>query len=182
LDFFAEYLAEKAEYADRAEKYTSKLKELSDRLANPEDDLIAEFINDQGFRRELIQELADSPISLVAGFITIFEKALDETWERARPKNAFEAYAENLSVVLDILTGFEVEQIPPALFQAAAYALERVAWYVGKDLGESYAAADLWDERKGELTADMVGELRAVAEQYSYVSLRGRLLATLNDE
>lgn len=78
-------------------------------------------------------------------------------------------------IIADILTAFEVHKMPPALFQSAAYALHRVAPFVGRGPGQSWAAASIWTGRKGELSAELLGELRSAAEQNGYSGLQ-RLL------
>ena len=122
--------------------------------------------------------MSSSPIYLASGFISFLDKCLTETWIRTVPNKAFEGYNQNLKLLLDILTGFTTKNIPPALFQTAAYGLERVAYYIGDKSGESWAAADTWNNRKSEISADMVKELRDIADQYSYVQLK-QLLNTI---
>jgi hypothetical protein len=43
---------------------------------------------------------------------------------------------------------------------------------VGKGLGESWAAKETWDKRKGDLTEEMIKELKNIAKQHGYSRLR----------
>lgn len=88
------------------------------------------------------------------------------------PYGAFDGYNQNLVLILDILTAFPINRFPPALFQTAAYGLQRVGYYVGKGPGQCWAAQDTWNERKGELSKEVIDELVSIADQhgYNYVS------------
>jgi hypothetical protein len=120
----------------------------------------------------MLKVLSKFSIHLIAGFVSFLNKCIDETWKRSVPSGAFEGYNQNLTIILDILTAFPLQNFPPALFQTAAYGLERVAYYVGSEWGKSWAAHKTWESRKGELTSEIVRELRSVAEQYNYWHLQ----------
>ncbi len=173
VGFFEEYILIRAEEKKKEEEDNNKLLELSKQLADPKENLVERFIDDEKYRRNVIRILSRFPIHLVSGFISLLDKCIDETWKRSEPKGAFEGYNQNLSIILDILTLFDVGKIPPALFQTAAYGLQRVGYYVGDGAGQSWSAAKTWEKRKGELSKEMVKELKDVAEQhcYSYVNL-----------
>lgn len=175
VTFFEEFGAASDQENEIAEKTKAQLDALASELEESGEDTVTRFIEDHDFRNRIITTLAQSPVHLVSSFITLFEKSIEQTWVRAVPSGAFAAYKENLTIVLDILTQFKVEGLPPALFQTAAYAFDRVAWFVGRKQGESWAAADTWDQRKGQLSAEMITELRNISRIYSYRNLEEKL-------
>lgn len=176
--FFDEYLLVKGRETKKRNRELKLLKQLAEQLADPDQDTIKNFIDDSAFRTEILQMLSRFSIHLISGFVSFLHKCIDETWHRSRPDRAFEGYNQNLIVILDILTAFPVERFPPALFQTAVYSLQRVGYFIGKGRGQSWAADDTWNARKGELSASMVKELASIAEQhrYEYVS---RLVETI---
>lgn len=177
--FFEEFIEGQVELAKQKEKEKKVLEVLANKLNSPDAPLIEEFIDNLKFRKQILKILSRFPIHLVAGFVSFLDKCIDETWERSRPRGAFEAYNQNLTIVLDILITFSLDRFPPALLQAAAYALERVAYYVGDSLGQSRSAGRTWNQRRGELTAEIIGELRAISERYGYVQLESLLDQTV---
>lgn len=103
------------------------------------------------------------------------DKCIAETWERSRPSGAFEAYNQNLNMILDTLMAFDFKSFLLALFQTAAESLQRVASLVGDIPGQSYSAKQTWDERKGQLSTEIVSELSIVAELHRYGEVRNLL-------
>ena len=176
-DFFEEYLVVRNGELAHEEVTKAALAELAQELADPEQEIVERFVDNQEFRRSVLTTLSRSPIQLISGFISLLDKCIDETWQRSARYGAFHGYAQNLVIILDILTAFEVSKIPPALFQTAAYALHRVAPFVGRELGESWAAANTWDGRKGELSAELLVELKSAAMQNRYSGLQRLLRA-----
>jgi hypothetical protein len=178
-DFFNEFAEVRVVKLEEEQNYLKSLTEIQEALNAPSQETIERFIDDLDFRKSLIHALSATPIHLASGFISFLDKCLTETWTRSEPKGAFEGYNQNLVLLLDILTGFNTKNIPPALFQTAAYGLEKVAYYVGTDVGKSFSAARTWINRKKELSSDMVEELAAIAKQYSYINLK-QLLSTID--
>lgn len=162
----------------KEEEENKKLLELSKKLADPKEDLVESFIDNEEYRRAGFRSLSHFPVHLISGFISLLDKCIDETWKRSEPRGAFDAYNQNLAIILDILTLFDVGKIPPALFQTAAYGLERVGYYIGTMAGQSWSAANTWERRKGELSKEMIRELKDIAEQHSYFQVK-RLLGQL---
>ncbi len=172
VNFFEEYMAVRDTEKKKEEETKNAIQKLSQALADPNTSLIDRFIDDEKYRKTAIRILSRSPIHLVSGFISFLDKCIDETWKRSEPRGAFEGYKQNLSIILDILTLFDVDKIPPALFQTAAYGLQRVGYYVGTDTGKSWSAAETWKNRKRELSTEMVKELKNVADQHSYHNVK----------
>lgn len=169
--FFDEFVVVRNELGLKEKKNQKALAALAKEFNSPDDSTIDTFIDDKDFREAILNQLSEFSIYLIAGFVSFLDKCIDKTWERSRPNGAFAAYNENLTIILDILIAFPLERFPPALFQMAAYSLDRVANYVGHSRGQSLSAGRTWDNRKGELTAEIVKELRSVAEQYQYIRL-----------
>ena len=130
------------------------------------------WIDDERFRVQALKTLSTFPNDLVSGFISFINRCIDETWARSEPNGAFQGYADNLTMILDILTTFSIKQMPPALFETTAYALQRVGYFIGDGRGQSFEANRVWNRRKGELSAEMVSELHAFSKQHHYMCLR----------
>ncbi len=168
VTFFEEYMAVRTAEKKNETDINKALEDLSGALADPNTHLVEKFIDDENYRKDTIRVLSRFPIHLVSGFISLLDKCIDETWKHSEPSGAFAGYNQNLSIILDILSLFDVNKMPPALFQTAAYGLQRVGYYVGTDTGKSWSAAKTWEHRKGELSKEMIKELNNVADQHSY--------------
>ena len=175
--FFEEFAEARSEQKKTEEEEREIVKKLARKLNSAESSMIDKFIDDATYRAKVLKLVAKFSIYLVADFIAFIDKCIAETWERSIPKAAFEGYNQNLNIILDTLTALDFDRFPPALFQTAAESLQRVAPFVGTSLGQSYAAHRTWEDRKGQLSVEMVSELSIVAKQYDYSELRGLLKA-----
>jgi SIR2-like domain len=171
-DFFDEFIKIREKSLKDEEDEQKSLKKLAAKLDAPDSAMIEKFVDDPKFREEMLSTLSKFSIHLVSGFVSFLNKCIDETWARSEAKGAFEGYNQNLIIILDILTSFPVNRFPPALFQTAAYGLQRVAYYVGNQAGKSFEAHKTWNKRKGELTEETVKELKSFAGQHSYSYLK----------
>jgi hypothetical protein len=147
------------------------LHELNGILENPEPSNIENFIDDEIFRKNIIEIIAKNNIKLISGFLELFSRAIDKTWERAKPNGAFKAYNDNLTLLLDIVENIELSKFPPALLESIAYNLDRVAYYVGTSLGESRAAYNTWIKRKVHISDETKNELQNIARARNYYRL-----------
>lgn len=181
-EFFEEFNEVLTIAVQKKQKERESLKQLADMLNSPDTAAIDKFIDDGNYRRSMLEILSKFSVSLISSFVSFLEKCIDETWERSAPRNAFEGYNQNLVILLDILTAFPLQQFPPALFQTAAYGLDRVAYYVGSEGGKSWSAENTWNARKGELPKEIVKELGSVAEQYNYWGLEKLLESSSVDK
>ena len=170
--FFDEYSSVHVELLKEKMKQEEALEKLSDELEDPKENTIKKFIDDKDYREGMLKVLGTFSSNLISGFVSFLNRCIDETWVRAEPKGAFEAYDQNLTILLDILTTFRVSQMPPALLETCAYALHRVAYFVGSGAGESWGANKTFEARKSELSRELVDELINIAEQHSYNNLR----------
>ncbi|TAH40599.1 MAG: SIR2 family protein [Bacteroidetes bacterium] len=149
-----------------------KLHELNGIFQNPTEENVKGFIDDEALRKSIIDAISKNDIKLISGFLELFSKAIDETWLRAQPKGAFNAYNENLIILLDILENIELAKLPPALLESIAYNLDHVAYYVGRSMGESRAAYNTWEKRKENIPTDTKTELENIARARNYYRLK----------
>ncbi len=149
-----------------------KLLELNEIFKNPEDDNIKKFIDDDIFRLSVIRAISKNDVKLISGFLELFSRSIDKTWERAEPKGAFYAYNENLKLLLDIIINIELEKIPPALLESIAYNLNQVSYYVGTLMGESRAAYYTWKKSKVNIPDETKKELLNIAKAKYYFNLK----------
>ncbi len=177
--FFEEYSDTHERLKEEKDKQNVALHNLSAQLESPDEDLINKFIDDKEFRIELLKTLSTFSTNLISGFVSFLNSCIDETWVRAEPHGAFEAYDQGLTVLLDILTTLKFKKIPPALLETCAYALQRVGYYVDDGHGKSWQANRTFECRKGELSSELVDELKNIAEQHWYTNLR-KLMRRVN--
>ena len=101
----------------------------------------------------------------------LYTKAIEETWIRSAPNGAFEAYNENLKILLDLLEKIELSSMPPALLESLAFHLNRVGYYVGTQKGESRSAYSTWMSRKVNIPFTTIQELGLIAKSRRYNNL-----------
>lgn len=138
-------------------------------------EMVSWFVDDKERRDNLLSHLQSASPELLASFMTFFAACIDETWRRAEPDGAFEAYNEQLILILDMLETFPLREMPPALFEMLAVSLERLGSYIGSALGQSFSAQRTWDARRSTIPGDTVKELRNHAEQRSFLFTEGLL-------
>jgi hypothetical protein len=148
-----------------------ELHDLNGIFQNPEKENIENFIDDEEFRTFVIEAISKNDIKLISGFLELFSRAIDETWQRSRPNGAFYAYNENLILLLDIIEKIELAKLPPALLESIAYNLDHVAYYIGNSVGESRSAYRTWNNRKANIPEDTKTELNNIARARSYYRL-----------
>ncbi len=177
-DFFDDYtrVRERKLHEEKEEK--NELRKLAEEFNAPDNKMIEKFIDDMEYRSETLKTLSRFSIHLIAGFVSFLNKCLDETWARSAPNGAFGAYNQNLVLILDILTAFSIDRFPPALFQTAAYGLQRVGPMIGNGYGFSWEAQATWEKRRGELSKEVVNELKSLADQHGYTAVR-KLVRTI---
>ena len=165
LNELSQYILLKIE-EDRTNKLS--LKEINDFLLNPTEDVVNKFVDDASFRKDIISTLQDSGYSVISGFMVLFSKGIDETWKRAIPRGAFQAYNENLKILLDILEFYDIKKMPPSLVEMVIYNLNRVAYYIGEMIGQSIAAHNTWKSRKVSITKETKDEIKNIAKTRNY--------------
>jgi len=169
-NFFSVYGVARLQEIEREKKELASLNKLADALNDAKQSMIDKFIDDEHFRKDTLGILSRFQIHIISGFVSFLNKCIDETWQRSEPKGDFEGYNQNLIIVLDILVTFTVDTIPPALFETAAYSLDRVGYYINKngqrEGGKSWSATNTWSVRKKEISKEMIEELRNYSEQH----------------
>jgi len=169
-ELFKELSKERNKELKREKKELESLNKLADTLNDPKQSMIDKFIDDDDFRKDVLNILSNFQIHLISGFVSFLNKCIDETWTRSVPNGAFEGYNQNLILILDILVTFPFESMPPALFETAAYGLERVGYYINKqglrENGKSWSATKTWKSRKKELSKEILNELENYSEQH----------------
>ncbi len=171
-EFFEEFKEVRHKTFSKEEKRTKSLNKLLESLDDSKISTVDKFIDDQEFRHKTLDTLSEFPNDLISGFVSFLDRCIDKTWERAKPDGAFEAYAENLNIILDILVELKFEQMPPALFQITAEALNRVGYYISFKHGRSHPAARLWRDEKGNIPDEMIRELKAFAQQHQHYDIQ----------
>jgi hypothetical protein len=142
-------------------------------LKNPTEEVCKRFIADQVFRKGILTMLAENNSFLLSGFLELFAKSIDITWQRAQAKRAFSNYRDNLTMLLDVLDSIPIEIMPPALLESVVYNLSRVTYFVGPSAGQSFEAFSTWQKRKKELPTRTLQELlnTARARKYNRLSM-----------
>jgi hypothetical protein len=140
------------------------------RLANNEDKIINAFQNDTSFRMHFLKAM-DVNYNKLVSMTTYIEKALDATYREALKPKMFSKYADYLNMILDMLVAFEFRELPPVLCELIVSAFDRVAGMVKNELGGSYAAADLWINRRAEISKDNIEILTNHAEKNNMYNL-----------
>ena len=156
-------------------KRNSELTDLNEIFKNPREEHVKKFIDNEIFRKSVIDAIAKHDVYLISGFLELFSKAIDETWDRAEPYGAFHAYNENLTLLLDIIENIDLVKIPPALLESIAYNLNRVSYYIGDELGKSKAAYNTWNSRKKNIPSETTQELKNIAKSRHYHNLKNLL-------
>ena len=154
------------------EKNKKEIDAINEYLKSPTIEVAERFIDEEEFRREILKLLKENDNYLINGFLELFSKSIDITWERARPKNAFWAYNENLKILMDILEYLNIRTMPPALVESLAYNLNSVAYYIGRSAGQSFEADETWKKRKMSLSVETRDELLNIARARQYSRIK----------
>ena len=170
-EFCKEYIAAAAESEKKRSVELQQLKHITGLFAASEPATVNRFIDEKSWRKNVLMVLANFTVDLVGEFETFLGACVKEIKHRSGKDGAFEQYAIHLDIALDLLTSFPYKLFPPALFPIAANNLERLSYYIGTKKGDSWAARNTWNARKGELQEEVVTELRSIARQYSYSKL-----------
>lgn len=169
--FCKEYVTAQTEREKERKLERQSLDQVAALLTASQPAKIKQFIDDVAWRRSVLKVLAKFSVDLVREFESFLEACFKETQQRSAKNGAFEEYGTDLDITLDILTAFPYKNFPPALFPVAAANLNRLAAYIGTKTGDSWAAHRTWNRRKGELSNEIVAELRAIAQQYNHSNL-----------
>lgn len=171
-DFFTEYKKVTKKLRRNRKEEKKQLRELAALFDNADPSDISKFLDDTDWRKSTFKVLSRFSAEVVVQFEGFFEKCLAEAKARSQPTGAFAAYATTLHLLLDFLTAFQCKDLPPSLVYVAVRSFDRLAPYVGRGFGQSWAAQDVWEARRVEIDEATLKELRIVAKQYGAASLR----------
>lgn len=149
-----------------------ELAEYNQYFTNGEEGFVHSFLNERDFRESVLNLVKTEKHKIINGFLSLFQMVVEKSWERTRPNGAFDAYGDHLNLILDIICAFEIEQMPPALFDAVVYQLNKVAYYVGNNIGQSRPALRLWQRRRNEVNAKMKNEIMRLIKSNHYYNIR----------
>jgi hypothetical protein len=169
LDELCTYIID---YSKNFTKTLEGIQNFNKSLITDSEKIADKFLDNQAFRTGILGLFRANRTYLINGFLELFAKAIDLTWERARPNGAFHAYSGCLTMLLDIIEYVPLEIMPPALIEALAFNLNSVASYIGTKSGQSFEAADIWQKRKNLLSNETKIELKNIAKSKNYYALR----------
>lgn len=178
-DFLGElikYFTEKQnEYNSEIEKVNSLIGELTENR----EEQVDRFIKNQDLRLGLLKLLSRFEQYMVTPYIDFMSACIDKTWSNAAPDGAFEAYDDNLRILLDIIINYEYKKMPPALFEFVSYSLDRVFMFVGDRIssipyGKSFKATETWHRNKKKIPLEMVEQLYHFSK-YKYSELHRKI-------
>jgi hypothetical protein len=153
-------------------KRVENVAELNEWLRTCDEKMIIAFIDNKIYRKTILDILQEDSISLVPGFLELFSRSIEMTWERSNVSGAFNAYEENIKILLDILMNIEVKSMPPALLESVVYNLDRVSNYVGLNYGKSYSAYRYWKKYCIQIPKDSLEEIKNIVKARSYYSIK----------
>jgi len=145
-----------------------ELKDINEELISCDDDFVNEFIDNKEHRHELLKQITEDDYYTINGFLGLFTKSMDVLWQRTRPQNAFDAYSQYLTVLMDIITTIEFNKMQPALFESVVFHLDSISNYIGLEIGKSVSAYNTWTRRKSHIPADTYVEIYNFAKSRHY--------------
>lgn len=155
----------------RKEEYAVQLKKLKRyeaKYLNPSEELVKKFVENSSSRKTILRLLKESNHFFINGFLELLSKSNDLAWSRTKPNNAFEAYNDNLKLLMDIIENLEIKNAPPALIEMLTYNLYRLSDYIGPNRGQSYSAFTTWKKRLKKLPHGVVKEMMTICHSQSY--------------
>lgn len=126
-----------------------------------------QFIDDSVKRRGIIAFVASLNLEyqyIYPAYINFLEQVSDVIKQREAPHGAFEAYNEELKVLLDILKNISLDKTPNVFVRYAFSRFAELAPFIGNDLGQSYSAAETWRKEIKNLSPELLDELKTFSE------------------
>jgi hypothetical protein len=179
-------LANICDYVDErkldAEKAAKKLRRLETKYADPTEEMINSFLEDNETRNSILSHLKENKHYYINGFLELLSRSLDRVWAKARKSGQFHQYDNYLDILFDIIENIDFDTSPPALVQIVCYGLDKVGNYVGPGYGEAHAAHQTWLKRGTRLPPKTIKELKNISKlNPTYYNLE-RLLAKLGKD
>ena len=91
--------------------------------------------------------------------MAFLNKSFAVLWDRAHMQNAFSYYKDILDLLLDVIENIDYEKVPYSLLEYLINQFKEISYYIGKTLGQSWAAKSLWDERCHNIPEEFISEL-----------------------
>ena len=177
-EFFNDFTEVLKETKQKHDKQMNKVRKLANNLLNADDDEIESFINDGSYRLNMLSTLQEFESELISNFITFLALCLDKLWTKAKIPGNFKGYNSFLIILLDIIDSIKYQNMPPILFELLARSLEKVSFYIGNTMGNSFDAYNTWEERKGKIPKEMIKQLQIFTKNDDFSNLR-KLLTDL---
>lgn len=126
-----------------------------------------QFIDDENYRKEIIHFVASLNLEyqyIYPAYMNFLDQVGDVLNQRELPNGAFDAYNEELIVLLDILADFKKYKTPNEFVRFIFSKFAKLAPYIGNNLGQSYSANQTWRIKYEELPEDLRKELNTFSE------------------
>lgn len=160
-EFFSEYLSYEGKYRSQIGKRTNEVNRLVEKFNNADDAMINKLIDDQNYRLEIIKSIRNVDYEfwyVYPGYTAFLNRALGILWTRARTLYAFEQYEKILALLLDIIENINYSRVPESFIDFLVDSFDELAPRIGNELGQSWKASELWDERKRDIPQDFCNE------------------------
>lgn len=99
--------------------------------------------------------------------LNLLSQSFVHLWTQAREHHHYAHYRDLLEMIVDGFSVWHTPEQDAGLFSFLSSWLCQVAPYVGRGLGQSFAAYALWEEKKHELPSLVRTEVLAVAQAHS---------------
>ncbi|MFP5492668.1 MAG: SIR2 family NAD-dependent protein deacylase [Bacteriovoracia bacterium] len=177
LEHFLNEIGEKIRIQKEADIKSIEIKgKLTEALMDPAQGNIVKFVDDKDFRISMIDAYSRAKLISTTLMIQFLAKCFEITSLRSQPNGAFEGYNQKLSILIDFISHLRLDQIHPLLFEYLADKFDDVAYYVGRDKGQSWAADTTWSARSKEISHESIVELTNYAKVHEKYSLEKLLL------
>lgn len=173
--FLDEYVNSIPRWKKQHSKLALKVSQVRRIFSNPKQQDVVMFLDDAAWRKQILGSLHKFRIEFIRDFEAFLDRVVDHNRALSSKSGAFYEYARGLDMILDVLGTFAYNEFPPALLSAVVRALNRLANYIGQGLGNSYSASRLWEQRKTEISREMLEELRAIAACHNHHALTALL-------
>jgi hypothetical protein len=170
--FFNEYIEASTPLRKRHRTKRDYTRQAVALFTSAEPERIERFIRDPKWRRSVLAMSVDFGVDVLAEFELFLIACFKECKLRSGKAGAFNEYALDLNITLDILEAYPLPGFPPTLLFLAAKNLDRLALYIGNTKGTSWAAKSAWDNRSTTLSGEITEELLAISRVYKLATLQ----------
>lgn len=172
----------KEEYDDKLDRLYKIIGDLSE----SDEELIESFIKNENKRLSLLRLLSEFELHMVSPYTDFISRCIDKTWEASAEYGAFNSYDQNLKILLDVITHYEHNKIPPVLFEFVARSLDRVFRFVGDKrdtlyYGDRWVATKTWHSQKSKIPYKTIEELYHFSRTNHLSDLHRKVKPLIND-